>query len=283
MACGKALLRAPACGMPMCLGPCAARPQPARLAPCDASLHHAPPTHIPLHTSHTPLNMHNQMPPSLAPERRSFIDPWLFDCSQRVTAQDPGNVSLGTADEPMDISHPASLPVTNALHHVSNAVIEEAFGSVAQTGSHVNANTEAPLVVGAYPGSLVRSAIVSPWDDAVHAEEITHPGSRQQQESVSQPQRQLDSAGHAAEERTGPSSRLICHSRGLRGSVLAISSTATSARRVCSSAKRLGSEIQVWNDGVHVCHSATPLSRRASVSRPTWSLFFRVTQMNVRM
>jgi hypothetical protein len=174
-------------------------------------MHHAPPTQILLHTSHTPLNMHNQMPPSLAPERRSLIDPWLFDCSQRVTAQDPGNMSLGTADEPMDISRPASPPVTNALHHVSNAVIEEAFGSVAQTGSHVNANTEEPLVVGAYPGSPVRSAIVSPWDDV---EEITHPGSRQQQESVSQPQRQLDSAGRAAEERTGPSSVIVEASEG---------------------------------------------------------------------
>ncbi len=132
----------------------------------------------------------------------------------KYCSQDPGNVSLGTADEPMDISRPASPPVTNALHHVSNAVIEEAFGSVAQTEAHVNANTEEPLVVGAYPGSPVRSAIVSPWDDA---EEIPHPGSRQQQESVSQPgqpQRQLDSAGRAAEERTGPSSVIVEASEG---------------------------------------------------------------------
>jgi hypothetical protein len=173
-------------------------------------MHHAP-THIPVHASHTPLNMHNQMPPSLATERRSFIDPWLFDCSQRVTAQDPANVSLGTgADEPMDISRPASTPVANALHHVPDAVME-AFGSVAQTEAHVNANAEEPLVVGAYPGSPVRSVIVSPWEDA---EEIPHPVPRQQHESMSQPQGQLDSAAPAAEERTGPSSIIVEASEG---------------------------------------------------------------------
>jgi hypothetical protein len=166
-------------------------------------MHHAP-THFPVHASHTPLNMHTQMPPSLAPERRSFIDPWLFDCSQRVTAQDPANVSLGT--DPMDISRPASPPVANALHHVPNVVIDEAFASVAQTEAHVNANAEEPLVVGAYPGSPVRSVIVSPWEDA---EEIPHPGPRQQQESMSQPHGQLASAAPAAEERTGPSSVIV--------------------------------------------------------------------------
>jgi len=152
------------------------------------------------------LYMHTQMPSSLVTERRSFTDPWLFDCSpwQRVTAQDPANVSLGTgADEPMDISRPASPPVTNALHHVPDVVIEEALASVAQTEAHVNANAEEPLVVGAYPGSPVRSVIVSPWEDA---EEIPQPGPRRQQESLSQPQGQLDSAALAAEERTGPSS-----------------------------------------------------------------------------
>lgn len=175
-------------------------------------MHHAPPTHIPAHASHTPLNMHTQMSSSLVTERRSFIDPWLFDCSQRVTAQDPANVSLGTgADEPMDISRPASPPVANALHHVPNAVIEEAFASVAQTEAHVNANAEEPLVVGAYPGSPVRSVIVSPWDDA---EEIPYHGPRQQQEFMSQPQGQLDSAAPAAEERTGPSSVIVEASEG---------------------------------------------------------------------
>ena len=170
-------------------------------------MHHAPPTHIPVHASHTPLNMHSQMPSSLVTERRSFIDPWLFDCSQRVTTQDPANVSLGTGiEEPMDISRPASPPVANALHHVPDAVIEEALASVAQTEAHVNANAEEPLVVGAYPGSPVRSVIVSPWEDA---EEMRHPGPRQQQESMPQPQRQLDSAAPAAEERTGPSSLVV--------------------------------------------------------------------------
>jgi hypothetical protein len=175
-------------------------------------MHHAPSTHIPVHASHTPLNMHTQMPPSLAPERRSFIDPWLFDCSQRVTAQDPTNVSLGTAaDESMDISRPASPPVANALHHVPDVVIEEAFASVAHTEAHVNANAEEPLVVGAYPGSPVRSVIVSPWEDA---EERPHPGPRQQHECMSQSQGQLDSAARAAEERTGPSSVMVEASEG---------------------------------------------------------------------
>ncbi|KAF8491707.1 hypothetical protein F5888DRAFT_1637461 [Russula emetica] len=172
-------------------------------------MHHAPPMHIPVHASHTPLNMHTQMPSSLVTERRSFVDPWLFDCSQRITAQDPANVSLGTgADEPMDISRPASPPMANALHHVPDVVIDEALASVSQTEAHVNANTEEPLVVGAYPGSPVRSVIVSPWDDA---EEIPHPGPRQQQESMFQPQGQL---APPAEERTGPSSVIVEASEG---------------------------------------------------------------------
>jgi hypothetical protein len=153
--------------------------------------------------------MHTQMPSSLVTERRSFIDPWLFDCSQRVN---PANMSLGTgADEPMDISRPASPPVANALHHVPDAVIEEAFAPVAQTQAHVNANAEEPLVVGAYPGSPVRSVIVSPWEDT---EEIPHPGPRQQQEPMPQPQGQLDSATPTAEERTGPSSVIVEASEG---------------------------------------------------------------------
>jgi hypothetical protein len=169
-------------------------------------MHHAP-THIPVHASHTPLNMHTQMSSSLTTERRSFVDPWLFDCSQRITAQDSANMSLGTgADEPMDISRPASPPVANALHHVPEVAIEEAFASVAQTEAHVNANVEEPLVVGAYPGSPVRSVIVSPWEDAA---EMPHPGPRQQQESISQPQGQPDSAAPAAGERTGPSSVIV--------------------------------------------------------------------------
>jgi hypothetical protein len=170
-------------------------------------MHHAPSTHIPVHASHTPY-MHTQTPLSLATERRSFIDPWLFDCSQRVTAQDPANVSLGTA---MDISRSPSPPVANALHHVPDVVIEEAFVSVAQTDAHVNANAEEPMVVGAYPGSPVRSVIVSPWDDA---DEMPHPGPRQQQECMSQPQGQLHTAVPAAEERTGPSSVIVEASEG---------------------------------------------------------------------
>jgi hypothetical protein len=170
-------------------------------------VHHAPPTHIPAHAPHTPLNMHTQMPSSLAIERRSYIGPWLFDCSQRVTTQDPGNVSLEAGvDEPMDISRPTSPPVANALHHVPEAVIEEALASVAQAETHVNVNAEGPSVIGAYPGSPVRSAIVSPWEDA---EEIPQLQPRQEQESPPLPQGQLESAAPAAEDGTGPSSVIV--------------------------------------------------------------------------
>jgi hypothetical protein len=112
------------------------------------------------------------------------------------------------ADEPMDISRPASPPVANALHHVPEAVIEEALASVAQTETHVNVNAEEPSVVGAYPGSPVRSAIVSPWEDA---EEIPQLDPRHQQESLSQPLRPLESA---APEGTGPSSVIVEASEG---------------------------------------------------------------------
>jgi len=121
-------------------------------------------------------------------------------------------MGLGAAtDEPMDLSRPASPPVVNALHHVPEAVIEEALASVAQNESHVHANAEEPLVVGAYPGSPVRNAFVSPWEDAEH---IPHPGPRQQQETMSQPQGQLGSAVPAAEEGTGPSSVIVEASEG---------------------------------------------------------------------
>lgn len=175
-------------------------------------MHHAPPTHLPAHASHTPLNMHSQMPSSLATERRSYIGPWLFDCSQRVTTQDQANVSLeGGAEEPMDISRPASPPSANTLHHVPEDVIEEALASVAQSQSHVNANGEEPSVVGAYPGSPVRSAIVSPWDDA---EEIPQLQPRPQQEPQSRPQGQLESITRATEDATGPSSVIVEASEG---------------------------------------------------------------------
>jgi hypothetical protein len=154
--------------------------------------------------------MHSQIPLSLATERRSFIGPWLFDCSQRVTTQDPANVSLEAgAEENMDISRPPSPPSANTLHHVPEAIIEEAFASVAQTESRVNANGEEPSVVGAYPGSPVRSAIVSPWEDV---EEIPQLEQRQQQQSHSRPQGQL--LQNVVPEGTGPSSVIVEASEG---------------------------------------------------------------------
>ena len=41
--------------------------------------------------------------------------------------------------------------------------------------------------------------------------------------------------------------------RSNTSTVLAISSAATSVRRVCSPVERLGSEIQAWNDGILMC------------------------------
>jgi hypothetical protein len=93
------------------------------------------------------LPINSQMPSSPATDRRSFIGPWLLDCSQRVTTQNPANVSPEAgAEENMDISRPASPPSGNALHYVPEAVIEEAFASVTQTDVHVNANCEGPSI-----------------------------------------------------------------------------------------------------------------------------------------
>jgi hypothetical protein len=111
----------------------------------------------------------------------------------------------------MDISRPASPPSANTLHHVPEDVIEEALASVAQSQSLVNANGEEPSVVGAYPGSPVRSAIVSPWEDA---EEIPQLQPRQQQEPQSRPQGQLESVTRATEDATGPSSVIVEVSEG---------------------------------------------------------------------
>jgi hypothetical protein len=112
------------------------------------------------------------MPSSLATERESFIDPWLLDCSQRVTTQDPANVSPeADPEENMDISRPASPPLSNAMHYVPEAVIDEAFASVAQTDIHVNANGEGPSVaamdVDADGEADVHSRVPSPTADPI--------------------------------------------------------------------------------------------------------------------
>ena len=162
--------------------------------------HHAPQIHIPVHAPHTPLNTHTQMAPSITLERRSFIDPW-FDCTQRANTQGPANVGLEPgADEPMDISRPASPPVGNLLHDVPEVVIEQAFASVAQTETHINPNGGDPSIVGAYPGSPVRSAVVSPWEDVEE--------SPQQQQELCHPQGQLENASPATEG-TAPSSVIV--------------------------------------------------------------------------
>jgi len=165
--------------------------------------HHAPPTYIPIHAPHTPLNMLSQMAPSLPLERRPYIDSWLFDSTQRPNAQDLPNVAIESgADEPMDISRPTSPPVANVLNHVSDEVIQEALASVAQTEPHVIAGIEEPSVIGAYPDSPVRSAIVSPWEDGEDISQFERP---QQQESLSQPLGQVENLSGAAEG-TAPSS-----------------------------------------------------------------------------
>ncbi|KAH9987613.1 hypothetical protein BJV74DRAFT_796462 [Russula compacta] len=170
------------------------------LASRHVMMHHAPHTQIPVHAPHTPLNTHTQMAPSITLERRSFIDPW-FDCTQRANTQGPANVGLEPgADEPMDISRPASPLNANLLHDVPEVVIEQAFASVAQTETHINPNAGDPSIVGAYPGSPVRSAIVSPWEDVEE--------SPQQQQELCHPQGQLENASPATEG-TAPSSVIV--------------------------------------------------------------------------
>lgn len=153
------------------------------------------------------------MPSSLATENKSFIGPWLFDCSQRITTQDPANVGIEAgAEEKRDIARPTSPPSANALHHVPEAIIEEDFASVTQRESRVNANGEEPLVVGSYPVSPVCSAIVLNWEDA---EEVPQLEPRQQHESQSRPQGQLQ---NATPKGTGPSSIIVEASEGSKKS-----------------------------------------------------------------
>ncbi|KAF8264405.1 hypothetical protein EI94DRAFT_1703269 [Lactarius quietus] len=112
-------------------------------------MHHAPPTHIYPHAAHTHMNMHVQ---PLSPS----LDLW-FDGPQRIPAPNPTNNNTTHevgAEEPMDISSP---PSPNLLHDVPEEVIEEALTSVAVR--------EEPPIIGAYPGSPPRSAVVSPWVD----------------------------------------------------------------------------------------------------------------------
>jgi hypothetical protein len=170
--------------------------------------HHAPPTHIPIHAPHTPLNMHSQMASSITFDRRSFIDPWS-DAIQRPTTQDPANVTIeAPAEEPMDISRPASPPVANLLHDVPEGVIEDAFSAVAQTETPMNASAEEPPIVGAYPGSPVRSVILSPWEVEV-VDDLPQLGRLQQQDSLCQPQGQQLGNTSPAAERPSPSSIIV--------------------------------------------------------------------------
>ncbi|KAI0288770.1 hypothetical protein BC826DRAFT_657317 [Russula brevipes] len=162
-------------------------------------MHHAPPTYIPIHAPYTPSNTHTQMAPSLTLDRRSFIDPWLFDCTQRA-GQDPPTLSLeARADEPMDISRPASPHVTNAMHPVPEVTIEQALAPGAQTETRINANAEEPSIVGAYPSSPVRSVVVSSW------ESVASPQLDPQQQ---QPQAQLQNVSPTADV-TAPSSVVV--------------------------------------------------------------------------
>jgi hypothetical protein len=166
--------------------------------------HHAPPTHIPVHAPHTLFNMHSQMASSLALERRPFIQPWS-DSIQRATTQDPANVTMEAAtDEPMDISRAASPPVANLLHDDPDGVIEEAFAAAAQTETQINMSAEEPPIVGAYPGSPVRSVVLSPWEVV---DELPQLG--RQQESLCQPQGQQLGNPSPAPEGTSPSSIIV--------------------------------------------------------------------------
>jgi hypothetical protein len=149
--------------------------------------------------------MHSQMASSFTLDRRSFIDPWS-DAIQRPTTQDPANVTIeAAAEEPMDISRPASPPVANLLH---DGVIEEAFSAVAQTETPINASAEEPPIVGAYPGSPVRSVVLSPWEVEV-VDELPQLGRLQQQDFLCQPQGQQLGNTSPGAERTSPSSIIV--------------------------------------------------------------------------
>jgi pSer/pThr/pTyr-binding forkhead associated (FHA) protein len=116
-------------------------------------MHHAPPAHMYAHAAHTHMNMHVQ---PLSPS----LELW-FDSPQRLPAPNPTTNNNNTsheigAEEPMDISSPPSPTVANLLHDVPEGVIEEAL----RTEAHVPAETP---IIGAYPGSPIRSAVVSPW------------------------------------------------------------------------------------------------------------------------
>ena len=123
-------------------------------------MHHAPPTHIHPHASHTHINMHVQ---SLNLERRPSLELW-FEGSQRLAAPITANLSHEVgAEEPMDISSP---PSPNPLHNLPAEVIENALASVVRTDMYGNPIPEEPPIIGAYPGSPIRSAVVSPWVDS---------------------------------------------------------------------------------------------------------------------
>lgn len=165
-------------------------------------IHHAPPhAHISTHAPHTHLNMHTQMVPSLNLEHRSPFDRWFT--TQRAAAQDTTNLNMNLepgTDEPMDISRPNSPP--NLLQDVHPDVIEEAFASVAQTDVQINPNPGEPLIIGAYPGSPIRNAAVSPWVGSEDVEEEPH---RELVPQPSQPQAELENPSPVTEG-TAPSS-----------------------------------------------------------------------------
>ena len=152
-------------------------------------MHHAP--HIHGHAAHTQMNMMHAQ--SLSLERRSSLELW-FDGPQRVPAPNSTNMSHEVgAEEPMDISSPPSPAVANLLHDVPEEVIEEALASVVQTDAvpedkdrqsrlrvadHIAAPPAfsayagvEPPIIGAYPGSPIRSAVVSPWVDSEDVED----------------------------------------------------------------------------------------------------------------
>jgi hypothetical protein len=118
-------------------------------------MHHAPPTHMYTHAAHTHMNMHVQ---PLSPS----LELW-FDGPPRIPAPNPTNNNNNNntsheigAEEPMDISSPPSPTVANLLHDVPEEVIEEALRTDAPA-------PEEPPIIGAYPGSPIRSVGVPPW------------------------------------------------------------------------------------------------------------------------
>ncbi|KAI0260597.1 hypothetical protein BC834DRAFT_899924 [Gloeopeniophorella convolvens] len=148
-------------------------------------MHHT--SHIHAHAPHShralsPVHMHQM----LAMHGGPSLHRWFNDYPEEPVEQDV----LGGAEEPMDISRPSTPAQRVPLQDVTDEVIGQVLASVAQSSaSEIESAVAAePSIIGAYPGSPVRSAVVSPWADSEDMGEdychfaVSPPRQRQPQE-----------------------------------------------------------------------------------------------------